>query len=260
MIRGAGLDLETVETDPDDLRRAVPVVSERVSRAVSIRGQRFINPGEYVQAIADAVVAGGGHVVAGANVRAFQHVREGIRVDLTAGEPLTADAVVVANGSWLPELTSGFGITVPVRAGRGYSFKLPITDPAARPVAHPIYFPYERIACTPLDDGLRVGGTMEFCGSDDPLHVGRADAIARTGRRLLTGVDWQGREDLWCGNRPVPLDGLPLIGATRVPGIYVNGGHGMWGMTLGPLTGQLLAEQIVTGDVAPQLRPLDPLR
>lgn len=213
-----------------------------------------------MQAIADAVTARGGRVVTGANVRAFQHVREGVRVDLTAGEPVLADAVVIANGSWLHDLAGPCGVRVPVRAGRGYSFKLPITDPAARPVAHPIYFPYERIACTPIDDGLRVGGTMEFCESDDPLHVGRADAIEKTGKGLLTGVDWAGREDLWCGNRPVPIDGLPLIGATKVPGIYVNGGHGMWGITLGPLSGQLLAEQIVTGTVADELRPLNPLR
>ena len=260
MIRGAGLDLETEETSPDVLRRTVPIISEHVQRAVSIRGQRFINPGDYAQAVADAVTARGGRVITGANVRAFQHVREGVRVDLTAGEPFTADVVVVATGAWLPELTAGFGVKVPVRAGRGYSFKLPITDPAARPVAHPIYFPYERIACTPIDDGLRVGGTMEFCDTDDPLHVGRADAIARSGRDLLTGVDWEARDDLWCGNRPVPLDGLPLVGATRVPGVYVNGGHGMWGITLGPLSGELLAEQIVTGRVADELRPLDPLR
>ena len=90
--------------------------------------------------------------------------------------------------------------------------------------------------------------------------MGRADAIARSGRDLLTGVDWEARDDLWCGNRPVPLDGLPLVGATRVPGVYVNGGHGMWGITLGPLSGELLAEQIVTGRVADELRPLDPLR
>lgn len=62
------------------------------------------------------------------------------------------------------------------------------------------------------------------------------------------------------GPRPVTPDGLPLIGATRTPGVYAAGGHGMWGVTLGPVTGQLLARQIRTGATPPELEPFDPCR
>ena len=62
------------------------------------------------------------------------------------------------------------------------------------------------------------------------------------------------------GGRPVTVDGLPLIGETKVPRVYVNGGHGMWGITLGPATGRLLAEAMVTGRPAAELTPFDPLR
>lgn len=64
----------------------------------------------------------------------------------------------------------------------------------------------------------------------------------------------------WVGARPVIADALPLVGATRTPGVYVAGGHGMWGVTLGPVTGRLLAEQITTGKQPPELAPFDPLR
>ena len=53
---------------------------------------------------------------------------------------------------------------------------------------------------------------------------------------------------------------MPLIGATDSPRVFVAGGHGMWGITLGPITGQLLAEQIATGVAPPELRALDPRR
>ena len=76
----------------------------------------------------------------------------------------------------------------------------------------------------------------------------------------MEGISWEDRTDEWVGPRPVTPDGLPLVGATRAPGIYVAGGHGMWGIVLGPATGRLLAEQIVTGRVPEPIRPFDPLR
>ena len=107
---------------------------------------------------------------------------------------------------------------------------------------------------------LRVGGTMAFEDTDAPLNIERVDAIVKSARPLLSGVDWDDREDVWVGSRPVTVDGLPFIGATKVPRVYVNGGHGMWGITLGPLSGQLLAQAMATGEVPPELAPFDPTR
>ena len=67
-------------------------------------------------------------------------------------------------------------------------------------------------------------------------------------------------EDFWVGARPVTPDGLPVIGATRSPGVYPAGGRGMWDIVLGPATGKLLAEQITTGHIPPEIRPFDLLR
>ena len=73
----------------------------------------------------------------------------------------------------------------------------------------------------------------------------RIQAIINQARTLMTGVNLDDRYDEWVGSRPVTPDGLPLVGATRAPGVYVAGGHGMWGVVLGPATGKLLAERIV---------------
>ena len=74
------------------------------------------------------------------------------------------------------------------------------------------------------------------------------------------GIDFDERQDEWMGSRPVTPDGLPLVGATQAPNVYVAGGHGMWGIVLGPATGKLLAEQITTGRIHPAIEPFDPLR
>jgi D-amino-acid dehydrogenase len=172
------------------------------------------------------------------------------------GESLTADAVVLATGAWLNQLGKAWGVRTPVRAGRGYSFTVPTDEP----VAGPIYLPAVRVACTPYQGKLRVAGTMEFRDADAPLYQRRVEAIIASARPLLSGVSWEERTDTWVGPRPVTPDGRPLVGATAVPGIYVAGGHGMWGFTHGPATGRMLAERITTGKLSAALREFDPTR
>jgi len=123
-----------------------------------------------------------------------------------------------------------------------------------------VYFPAQRVACTPIGDRLRVAGMMEFRKPEAPLDERRIRAIAEAAKPLLVGTDLDQREDEWVGSRPCTSDGLPLIGATRSPRVFAAGGHGMWGITLGPVTGRLLAETMVTGKRVPQLAPFDPLR
>jgi len=126
--------------------------------------------------------------------------------------------------------------------------------------AGPVYLPAQRLACTPLPGGrLRVAGVMEFRPAGAALDHGRVARIADGLPALLAGVDPGARQDEWVSARPCTPDGLPVIGRTRSARIFVAGGHGMWGITLGPVTGRLLAG-LVTGRPAPELRPFDPLR
>lgn len=170
------------------------------------------------------------------------------------------DAVVLANGAWLNELARPFGVRQPVQAGRGYSFSVA----ADRVPSGPVYFPSQRVACTPLaspsGDRLRVAGMMEFRSPEAPLDARRIAAIVAATRPFLNGVDFEDREDEWVGSRPCTPDGLPLVGVTRSSRVFTAGGHGMWGVALGPVTGRLLAERIVSGDSHPVLAPFDPLR
>jgi D-amino-acid dehydrogenase len=81
-------------------------------------------------------------------------------------------------------------------------------------------------------------------------------AIARAADRYLRDVDWDARTDVWGGPRPVTSDGLPLLGRPRgITGCVVATGHGMYGVTLAPTTGRLVAE-LVEGVVRhPELSP-----
>lgn len=239
----------------DDPRALAPQLADAADVAYRIDGQRFIEPGPYLHALAEAVVELGGVVHAGVAVRAIETNPSPTAV-LEDGERLTADSLVIATGAWMPELARPVGVRVRVQAGRGYSFTVAIDEPAQ----HPIYLPHQRIACTPYEGRLRIAGTMEFRRPDESAQPRRIQAMIAQARTLLTGVDLDDRQDERVGSRPVTPDGLPLVGATRAPGVYVAGGHGMWGIVLGPATGKFLAEQITTGRTDPVIAPFDPLR
>jgi D-amino-acid dehydrogenase len=164
--------------------------------------------------------------------------------------------VVLATGAWLGRLARPFGLRRLVQAGRGYSFTVNVD----RVPSGPVYLPAARVACTPLGDGLRVAGMMEFARPEAGLDSRRIAADADAARPLLAGADLDSRREEWVGSRPVTTDGLPLIGATRSPRVFAAGGHGIWGITLGPATGRLLAEAMTTGQSPSALRPFDPLR
>ncbi|WP_461021728.1 NAD(P)/FAD-dependent oxidoreductase [Thalassiella azotivora] len=254
-IRASGQRIDVDVVTGDEARAAVPALSGEVTAALLLHGQRYVDPGAFVHALADAVRARGGKVEEGVEVTGVE-APGGAPVVRTTGGDHPADAVVVATGAWLGRLARPLGVRQVVQAGRGYSFSVA----AERLPAGPVYFPAQRVACTPLGDRLRVAGMMEFRSPEAALDPRRVRAIVEAARPLLTGVDLDDRQDEWVGSRPCTVDGLPLIGATRLPGVHVAGGHGMWGITLGPVTGRLLAEQVATGRRPAELAPFDPLR
>jgi D-amino-acid dehydrogenase len=252
-LENAGQQVSVTGLAGEALREQVPLASPAITAALSINGQRFVDPGRFVHALGQAVVDRGA-TIRTVEIRDVSSSHNGVTLFPRNGAPLTADAAVIATGAWLPELTSG-RVRVPVQAGRGYSFTVPVD----RPMPGPIYLPDVRVACTPYNGALRVAGTMEFRDPHDPVVPARVGAIIASASPLLEGVRWAERSDIWVGPRPVTPDGRPLVGEIS-RGIYVAGGHGMWGLAHGPVTGRLLAEQITTGKQPEVLRDFDPLR
>lgn len=252
-LEKAGQTVFVTGLSGEALREQVPLASPAVTAGLNINGQRFIDPGRFVRALGDAVARRGADIRT-LEVGGVSSSPNGVSVRARNGTRLVADAAVIATGAWLSQLARD-AVRVPVAAGRGYSFTVPVD----RPMPGPIYLPDARVACTPYNGDLRVSGTMEFRGPDEPAVTGRVNAIVASANPLLEGVRWDERSDIWVGSRPVTPDGRALIGETS-PGVFVAGGHGMWGLTHGPVTGRLLAEYITTGKQPEALREFDPLR
>jgi D-amino-acid dehydrogenase len=252
-LEKAGQTMDVTALSGEALRDHVPLASRAIAAGLNINGQRYVDPGRFVHALGSAVVERGATMLT-LEVEGVFSSGNGVAVYARSGMPLTADAAVIATGAWLPRLAGG-RVRVPVQAGRGYSFTVPVD----RPVLGPVYLPDVRVACTPHNGALRVAGTMEFRDPTAPVIPERVGAIVDSASPLLDGVRWGERSDIWVGPRPVTPDGRPLIGEVS-RGVYIAGGHGMWGLAHGPVTGRLLSEQISTGKQPETLREFDPLR
>jgi D-amino-acid dehydrogenase len=266
-VAGTGVNFTVDELSEAELRREQPLLGPRVRYGLRVGGQKFLQPLAFVRSLAAAVADRGGTLVTGAEVVAVTGGSGGAKLDVRSAELNVVgvhgsratdqfDMCVLANGAWITKLARALGVRTPVLAGRGYSFT--VTTP--EPLRQPLYLPALRVACTPAPGGMRVAGTMEFRSPDDPLDERRITAIVRSARDFMPGIDWSTRSGEWVGPRPVTADGLPIIGRTKNANVFVAGGHGMWGMTLGPATGRLLADLVVTGECPQALVPFDPLR
>ena len=148
MIQKTGGSVDYELLSGDELRAIEPTLSNNVAAGVAIKNQRYINPPKFMESLAESVVARGGDIIGSFNVTDVRDNGGSVTVIGSEGRAITADHVVMATGAWMTDLAKKFGVNVVVQAGRGYSFTV---EPESMPT-HPIYFPSQRVACTPLGD------------------------------------------------------------------------------------------------------------
>ncbi|MBP1849122.1 D-amino acid dehydrogenase [Rhizobium halophytocola] len=155
-----------------------------------------------------------------------------------------ADAVVVALGSYSPLMLKPLGIALPVYPVKGYSLTIPIIDETRAPVSTVMDESY-KIALTRLGERIRVGGMAEISGYTNDLGLKRRRTLEHSVTDLFPGGDLH-QASFWSGLRPMTPDGTPVIGATRIDGLYLNTGHGTLGWTMSSGSAKLIAD-IVSG-------------
>lgn len=166
---------------------------------------------------------------------------------------LPADAVVVALGAYSRDLLLPLGIRLPLYPGKGYSATFPIVDAARAPTVSLTDDAF-KIAASRLGDRLRVAGTVELNGFSRSLDPLRCGLIAQRARQLFPGACDFDAARYWTGLRPMTPSGVPLVGPTRVPNLFVNTGHGTLGWTMGVGSGQVMADLVAGRTPAVPLR------
>ena len=167
------------------------------------------------------------------------------RVHLDHGESVAADAYVVALGSYSPLLLRPLGVSIPVYPLKGYSITVPL---AASDVAPQISLSdgAHKLVMSRLGSRLRVAGTAELTGYDSSINEVRCRAIVRRTFELFPKAGRPEEAQFWAGLRPATPGGVPCIGRTRYPNLYLNTGHGTLGWTMACGSGAAIAD-IVSG-------------
>ena len=164
----------------------------------------------------------------------------------TAKEVLTADAYVLAAGSFSSVWRKQLGFRIPVQPAKGYSISVPMDHWTIRPRV-PIVDDSLHAALVPVGDVLRVAGTAEFTGYDLTVSQPRIDNLIRLfGRVFPQLAETIGETDVhpWCGLRPLTPDGMPIVGRSPLDNLFLNTGHGPLGWSMACGSGQAVADII----------------
>lgn len=235
-IRGRyGIDAETVSGER--LRELVPGVTSAIRHGLLLRAGGFtLDPAELAAHLAQELGRLGGRILQ----RSVERIKRGAagRISLATNlHPVECRRVVVAAGIWSGRLLAPLGVRVPLEAERGYHATLPNHNVQ---LAHAIGFRDRGFSITPMRQGLRVAGTVEFSGLDTPPDMRRAQRLVRHAADLFPGITHD-EPLLWSGIRPSLPDSLPIIGPVTPEGDVVMAfGHSHYGMSGAPGTARLV--------------------
>lgn len=161
---------------------------------------------------------------------------------VVGGEPMLADLVVVALGSWSTPFVRNF-VDIPVYPLKGFSITVPMTDPERSPVSTVLDETY-KVAITRFDDRIRVGGMAQIVGYDRSLDPAKRRTLEHVVTDLFPGAGNVEQATFWTGLRPMTPDGTPIVGPTGIKGLWLNTGHGTLGWTMACGSGKLLSDLV----------------
>jgi len=170
------------------------------------------------------------------------------QVSDSSGHLWQTDAIVLAAGTYSAALVQSIGLALPLQPVKGYSITAPRLHGALAPHI-PVIDPVLHMAAVPLEEGgLRVAGTAEFTGYNRDIDAKRVAYIFALLERLYPeyarGLS-AAHIAAWVGLRPMCADGVPLLGPTPIPNLFLNTGHGHLGWTLAAGSARLVADQVM---------------
>ncbi len=200
------------------------------------------NPLAVTKAYAAQFVIAGGIMLKG-DARTLHRSGANWRIDTEEG-PLDTKDAVVALGPWAPDVLDPLGIKLPLAVKRGYHLHFRAQGNAG--LTRPIVDNDNGYCLTPMEQGIRLTTGAEFADRDAPPTPVQIERLMPAARELFP-LGEAVEATPWMGSRPCFADSRPVIGpAPGQPGLWLAYGHAHWGLTLGPVTGRLIAD-LVTG-------------
>lgn len=221
-----------------------PAVTMDICGSVFFPKDCHLAPGSFISAVEAELVRLGVTFLWETEVSGFKTESGALRALKTSRGEIESDEVVLSGGVWSAQLAKELNLKLPMQAGKGYS--LTLANPKQLPELCSICTE-ARLAVTPMEGALRVGGTMEMAGIDESITQRRVRGITRAFPQYFPAFEEKDFAEVkpWSGLRPVSPDGMPYIGRTqRWKNLTVATGHAMMGLSLAPATGRIVSELI----------------
>ncbi|MBX2874771.1 MAG: FAD-dependent oxidoreductase [Saprospiraceae bacterium] len=259
MANDLGVQAEVLSTN--DLASLEGGTRLQARGGVLYPGDSHLSPHLFMKAIVDYLKVAGVKFLPNTILAGWDTQKSKVtHIRTQSGNRLPVDQVVLAAGSWSQKILRPLKINMPIQDGKGYSVTL--TAPNERPTI-PSILSEDKVAITPMGKDLRFGGTLELGGMNGSVNPKRVQGIMSSLPRYYPNINLPKQQDvdIWVGFRPCSPDGLPYIGrSSQVPNLVLAGGHAMMGMSLGPITGKLIAEVVDKQQPSVDLSLLQPER
>lgn len=237
--REAGLEVSRL--DSEELKEVSAHLPGSVQGGVYYHQDALLDPLQLIGSLRQTLAPEDVSLRGGVEVTGFERKNGAVQFIRTTNGRVRANDIVIAAGTWSAALGEQVGVNVPVEPGKGYSVTFNV--PEERPSV-PFILTEKKVSVTPLGDRMRFAGTLELSGFDRSVDWHRVQPILDTAERYVDDASGLSEvEDVWVGFRPCSPDGLPIIG--RVPGIdnlALATGHSMMGISLAPITAELIAD------------------
>jgi D-amino-acid dehydrogenase len=213
-------------------------------------------PDRLVHQLARHVEGNGAELLTSTEVLGFESSGRMVTTVKTTRGDIDAEDVIVAGGSWSVDLARDLSINLPMEPAKGYSLTFK-RSPECPEI--PIMLAEAKVVITPMDDMLRIAGTLELAGLDMSINNRRLQAILKAVPNYFPDFNADSLEliEIWRGLRPCSPDGLPYIGRPRrYENVIIATGHGMKGISLAPVTGKIVSQLVVKEQPQVDMSPL----
>lgn len=252
LVAAAGAEGSSArELDEAGLYEREPLLRPGFRIGIFLDEGRHVRPESLTAGLGSSMRESGVEIHEGVMARGFRSEGHRVTAVETSNGDLNVDAVVLAAGAHTRFLSRKVGCPIPLIAGKGYSVTI---EQPTNQLRQPLLLGGAMIGLIPFKGALRMAGTMELSGINSRMDSARVRSIRRQVSRAVDIPEASEGGRAWMGMRPMVPDSLPVIG--KLPSrqnVYVNAGHQMSGITMGPSSGWALAGLMLEGKAGVEL-------